>query len=163
MPKISELFTHSQQLKKYWVQSKPDMGDMAQNFVRGYGLGYAIGGLVAGPIGIALAVGTNYLIESEKQEKQEKIEDELINNWAKTHDMLYLTQLKEYHFAYQKLCLNIMDQVSNNFKEAEKFAQKLNKREKFIAYINEEVVSMPQDSKTFENLETWYRYFDESN
>lgn len=153
--KIQEAHSSFQQLKSYWIQSEGGVvEDVTKNFMKGVGIG-----TLFGPIGIAVAVGANYLSELEKAEKQDAIESELIENWEKILDALYFVQLKEYHLKYQELRKKIAIQLLNNFKEAEQLALKVNKHSEFISYVNNEYYEMIKNKEFIKNFSNIDNYF----
>lgn len=153
--KIQEAHSSFQQLKSYWIQSEGGVvEDVTKNFMKGVGIG-----TLFGPIGIAVAVGANYLSELEKAEKQDAIESELIENWEKILDALYFVQLKEYHLKYQELRKKIAIQLLNNFKEAEQLALKVDKHSEFISYVNNEYYEMIKNKEFIKNFSNIDNYF----
>jgi len=158
--KIQEAHSSFQQLKSYWIQSEGGVvEDTTKGFMKGAGMGM-LGATLFGPIGIAVAVGATYLSELEKEEKQNAIESELIENWEKILDSLYLVQLKEYHLKYQELRKKIAIQLLNNFKEAEQLALKVNKHSEFISYVNNEyyyeVIKNKEIIKDINNIDNYF-------
>jgi len=160
-PKIQEIHVTSQQLKNYWIQSEETNGDIAQSIFQGAGMGM-LGASLFGLIGIAVAMGANVLMNSDKEDKKSAIEDGLFENWSKTADALYLTQLKEYHFAYQTLRKNLAHQIIENYKEAEQLAIKLNKHKEYLEYVNNDFYQATEDKETkevFDYLKNIENYF----
>lgn len=160
-PKIQEVSVLSQQLKNYWIQTEETTGDIAQSMFQGAGMGM-LGATLLGPVGIAIAVGANVLMNSDKVDKQSAIEDDLIENWGKTADNLYLTQLKEYHTAYQTLRKNLTYQIFQNYKEAEQLAIQLDKHKEYLEYVNTDfyqITKEQEDKEYFENIKSFENYF----
>ena len=157
-PKIQEIHIASQQLKNYWIQSEETTGDIAQGMFQGAGMGM-LGATLLGPIGGIIAVGATLLMNSDKEDKKSAIEDGLFENWEKTANTLYLTQLKEYHLAYQALRKNLTHQIFQNYKEAEQLAIKLDKHKEYLEYVNNDFYLITTEQEYKENFEISHSAF----
>ena len=159
-PKMQEIYGASQQLKNYWIQTEETTGDVAKSVFQGAGMGM-LGATLLGPVGIAVAVGANYLMSEDKEEKQSAIENGLLENWEKTANFLYSTQLKEYHLAYQALRTNLTHQLFQNYKEAEQLAIQLNKHKEYIEYVNADYyqITTKENSELLENIRSFENFF----
>ena len=139
--KMAELNNHSQQLKHYWSENEEGTGKLMTDVLKGGSLGM-IGATLLGPVGIAVAVGANYLSDKESEKKKDNLYETLYNNWATAHDSFYFTQLKEYDEKYKLLIANISKQFIDNYKQAYKISIEMNKKAEFLNYFKSELKDM---------------------
>lgn len=136
--KMAEMNHTSQQLKHYWSENEEGTGKIMTDVLKGGSLGM-IGASLLGPVGIAVAVGANYLNDKDKEKKKDSMHQTLFDNWASAHDSFYFVQLKEYDEKYKVLIANISQQFIDNYKQAYKLAIESNKKREVSNYFKEEL------------------------
>ena len=130
---LTDFISVSSQLRLHLEKSDDFLG-MGMDMLRGAKVG-SLAAAAFGPLGVAVAAGSLYLNEQNKDDEAQDNFEKLSSYWDECCNAMYPKKLSDYYKQYYEFSNYISDQYIANFKSVEMLARQNNKLVEYNEYL----------------------------